>query len=53
MSNIKICPNCGKEFVRKNCRQRHKRRGKICNYKYCSNKCYWEYHLKDVLKKGE
>lgn len=45
MSNVKVCPNCGKEFVRK--------RGKPCNYKYCSNKCYWEYHLKDVLKKGE
>lgn len=43
MSNVKVCLNCGKEFVRK---QNH-------NHKYCSAKCYWEYHLKDVLKKGE
>lgn len=38
------CLNCGKEFLRS------KKKGKR-HYKYCSPKCYWKYHLKDVLKK--
>ena len=37
------CLNCGKEFIRKT--------GK--NYKYCSSKCYWQYHLKDILRGGK
>ena len=37
------CLNCGKEFVKSNKRKRK-------NYKYCCSKCYWEYHLKDILK---
>ena len=40
------CLNCGKEFVR-----RKKKRNR--NIKYCSSKCYWEYHLKDILKGGK
>lgn len=38
------CKNCGKEFIRKNGKNKH-------NYMYCSGKCYWEYHLRDILKK--
>lgn len=40
------CKNCGKEFIKKN-----KKRNK--NYMYCSSKCYWQYHLKDILKKED
>lgn len=43
---IKKCKNCGKEFLT------HKKR-KSKNYMYCSRKCYWEFHLKDILKKGD
>ena len=35
------CLNCGSEFKKSD-----------KNHKYCSGKCYWEYHLKDILKKG-
>ena len=34
------CLNCGGEFKKNN-----------KNHKYCSSKCYWEYHLKDILNK--
>ena len=40
------CLNCGKEFIRK------KKKGNR-NIKYCSSKCYWEYHLKDILEGGK
>lgn len=36
------CLNCGQEFIRKS-----------RNYKYCSAKCYWEYHCKDILKNNK
>lgn len=38
------CLNCGKEFKR--IKKRTKR-----NIKYCCSECYWQYHLKDILKK--
>lgn len=41
---IKKCRNCSKEFV-------VKKRKKDKNFMYCSSKCYWEYHLRDILKK--
>lgn len=43
MSKIKHCLNCGKEFL-------YRRSKNIRNYKYCSSKCYWEYHLKHYIK---
>jgi len=41
---IRKCINCKKEFVIRN-------KNKSRNYKYCSSKCYWEHHLKDIIKK--
>lgn len=43
---IKQCKNCGKEFLPS------KKKGKR-NYMYCSSKCYWEFHLKDILRKRD
>lgn len=39
---IRKCLNCKKEFVVKN-------KKKSRNFKYCSGKCYWQYHLKDII----
>ena len=41
------CKNCGKPFQRQ-VKGKHKK-----NYMYCSSKCYWEWHLRDILKKKE
>lgn len=43
---IKKCLNCGKEFIKRNTKTKR-------NNKYCSSKCYWEHHLKDILKRSE
>lgn len=40
------CLNCGKNFIKR--KSKHNK-----NIKYCSSKCYWEYHLKDILNKDK
>lgn len=47
MMKCKKCKNCGKEFIKKDKGRKYR------NYMFCSSKCYWEYHLKDILKKEE
>ena len=42
------CKNCGKEFKTTNKCKKDKRGNR--NYLYCCIDCYWQYHLKDILK---